>query len=58
MKITKSTLKIMTLAGVLALSLASCKKKGCTDPTANNYNSEAKKTTEAVLLTTMIGTLK
>lgn len=43
MKITKSTLKIMTLAGVLALSLASCKKKGCTDPTANNYNSEAKK---------------
>ncbi len=43
MKITKSTLKIMTLAGVLALSFASCKKKGCIDPAANNYNSEAKK---------------
>jgi hypothetical protein len=27
----------------IALVMSSCKKKGCTDPTATNYNSEAKK---------------
>lgn len=27
----------------IALVMSACKKKGCTDPTATNYNSEAKK---------------
>lgn len=38
--------KFVTMAlmvAVLALGATSCKKKGCTDPNANNYNSEAKK---------------
>lgn len=43
MKIRKSTLQMMVLAGALITVLPACKKKGCTDPAANNYNSEAKK---------------
>jgi len=30
------------IAGVLAMTAISCKKDGCTDVTANNYNEEAK----------------
>ncbi len=46
MKIKNSTIKIMVLAGALVTVLPACKKKGCTDPTANNYNPEAKKDDE------------
>jgi len=31
------------LIAILGLGIASCKKKGCTDPTANNYSSQAEK---------------
>ncbi len=31
------------VAATLGLAFASCKKKGCTDPTATNYNAEAEK---------------
>lgn len=43
MKIKKSTIKMMVLAGALVAVVPACKKKGCTDPEANNYNAEAKK---------------
>jgi hypothetical protein len=39
----KTTLKLMMIAGALAFTAISCKKEGCTDPLANNYNEEAKK---------------
>lgn len=38
--------KVVTTAlivGVMALGFTSCKKEGCIDPKANNYNEEAKK---------------
>lgn len=38
----KNFLYFVTL-GALLTPLASCKKSGCTDPTANNYSSKAKK---------------
>lgn len=31
------------MIGLLMITLVSCKKEGCTDATASNYNSEAKK---------------
>ena len=34
---------ILILAAVVATTAISCKKKGCTDPTATNYSSEAEK---------------
>lgn len=37
------TLGLVIAAGVLATTFTSCKKKGCTDETALNYNEEAKK---------------
>lgn len=38
----KRTFKIALIAGVMALTAVSCgKEEGCTDPTANNYNTEA-----------------
>lgn len=40
MKLTKRTLLVGTLA---ILTLTACKKKGCTDPMAQNYSEEAKK---------------
>lgn len=39
---TKSKLSLL-VATTLVLSVSSCKKKGCTDPNANNYSTEAKK---------------
>ncbi len=35
--------KIILLGLVTVVAFSSCKKKGCTDPTANNYNAEAEK---------------
>ena len=40
MKLIKTTLLVL---GATALLATSCKKKGCTDSTATNYSSEAKK---------------
>ncbi len=39
----KMKLSLMLLTTCFALSMVSCKKKGCTDPTATNYNENAKK---------------
>jgi hypothetical protein len=39
----KGTFKLALLAGLVAVTAISCKKEGCTDATANNYNEEAKK---------------
>ncbi len=36
-------LGMMLVAASLTMGAVSCKKKGCTDPTATNYNSEADK---------------
>lgn len=43
MKSKMSTVKMMLIAGALVAIVPACKKKGCTDPKANNYKSEAKK---------------
>jgi hypothetical protein len=43
MKVNNAKLGMMLLASSLAFGTVSCKKKGCTDPTANNYSEEAKK---------------
>lgn len=40
-------LTFLLLASLLSLSVISCKKKGCTDPSAVNYNSEAEKDDES-----------
>jgi len=54
----KNTL-LITLIALFSLSqLSSCKKKGCMDPTATNYNSKAKKDDGSCLYTpilTLIG---
>ncbi|MFK7786252.1 MAG: immunoglobulin-like domain-containing protein [Crocinitomicaceae bacterium] len=38
---------LLLLAAVATIGLASCKKKGCTDPQAVNFNSEAQKDDES-----------
>ena len=38
---------LLLLAAVATIGLASCKKKGCTDPQAANFNSEAQKDDES-----------
>ena len=38
----KTTLKFFVMLSIISLA-ASCKKEGCTDPNATNYNSEAEK---------------
>ncbi len=43
MKANSMKIGVMLLASSLALGTVSCKKKGCTDPTANNYSDSAKK---------------
>lgn len=37
----------LVFAAILGVGFVSCKKKGCTDPTANNYNAEAEKNDES-----------
>ncbi len=43
MKVNNLQFGVMLLAASLTLGTVSCKKKGCTDETAINYNEEAKK---------------
>lgn len=43
MKKNLTKLAIFTIGAVLTIGISSCKKKGCTDSTANNYSEEAKK---------------
>ena len=38
-----SNILLMSYGLLLLIGVSSCKKEGCTDATANNYNSEAKK---------------
>ena len=38
--------RIFTIALTTVIALSSCKKEGCTDESAINYNSKAKKTGE------------
>jgi hypothetical protein len=40
---TKLTKIVLVAVCMMGLTLTSCKKKGCTDSTATNYNSEAEK---------------
>ena len=42
MKLRKSTIGLMIMAGTLTAATTSC-KKGCTDPSATNYDADAKK---------------
>jgi hypothetical protein len=39
----KKTLILLSVATIGAMTFTGCKKKGCTDATATNYNSKAKK---------------
>ncbi len=48
MKATKTTLGIALLT-LSILPMTSCRKRGCTDPTATNYNSQAKVDDESCL---------
>ncbi|MDX2360002.1 MAG: hypothetical protein QNK23_04280 [Crocinitomicaceae bacterium] len=43
MKVNQKKLGMMIVAASLTLGTVSCKKEGCTDGTATNYNSEADK---------------
>jgi len=39
----KKTIALLSIAVLGSMTITSCKKKGCTDPTAANYNDKAKK---------------
>ncbi|MDX1651109.1 MAG: hypothetical protein R3277_01370 [Brumimicrobium sp.] len=43
MKTTKMKFGMLLMMSVLIGGMVSCKKEGCTDPTATNYNEDAKK---------------
>lgn len=43
MKTTKLRIGMMLFTAGMAVSMVSCKKEGCTDETAMNYNADAKK---------------
>ena len=45
---------LLLLVAVATIGLTSCKKKGCTDPQAANYNSEAQKDDETCTYTPTI----
>ena len=39
----KKTLILLSVATIGAMTFTGCKKKGCTDSTATNFNADAKK---------------
>jgi hypothetical protein len=43
MKTTKMKIGVLLFTAAFTMTAVSCKKKGCTDETATNYNTEAKK---------------
>lgn len=43
MKINKLSIGVIVMAATVATSVTSCKKKGCTDVNATNFNPDAKK---------------
>lgn len=43
MKTTKMKLGVLLFTAAFTMTAVSCKKKGCTDETATNYNADAKK---------------
>ena len=43
MKLNKLKLGMMLMVASISMATVSCKKEGCTDATANNYNEKAKK---------------
>lgn len=43
MKTTKMKLSVLLLTAAFTMTAVSCKKEGCTDETATNYNADAKK---------------
>jgi hypothetical protein len=51
MKIKKTSLQMAVLIGGLLMLTPSCKKKGCTDPNADNFSAEAKKDDESCTYT-------
>lgn len=54
MKLNSMKFGVIALAASLTVGTVSCKKKGCTDPTAQNYDSDAEKddgSCEAVIVT-------
>lgn len=46
--------KLLLLTAIISIGMASCKKKGCTDPAAVNYSADAKKDDESCKYTPTI----
>ncbi len=55
MKLRKSTFGLKILAGTLTAANTSC-KKGCTDPTATNYDADASDGSLVTFLNGFVGT--
>ena len=51
--ITMKLFNKLLFASILVLSVSSCAKKGCMDPTAANYDSVAEKMMENAITPTM-----
>ena len=47
--------KLLLFTLIAFAGLTACKKKGCTDPNANNYNADAQKMMAHVLMILLLG---